>query len=153
MVLLDVFMPHIYGWQTCRHIREVSNVPILILTGYSHTEDDIVRGLDYGADEYVIKPISNRELAARVRAVLRRAELTLSKETTTTGIYVDDRLFVNIAERQVLVEGKRVRLTPIEFRLFAQLVHSADRILTHQQLLEKVWGCDLPPLLVPAARW
>lgn len=142
MVLMDVFMPQIDGWQTCRHIREASDVPILILTGYSRGEDDIVRGLDYGADEYVLKPISNRELAARVRAILRRTELTLSRETTTTGIYVDDRLFVNIAERQVLVEGKRVRLTPIEFRLFAQLVQNAGRILTHQQLLEKVWGWE-----------
>ncbi|MBN1644021.1 MAG: response regulator transcription factor [Dehalococcoidales bacterium] len=142
LVLLDVIMPQMDGWQTCKYIREASDVPIIILSGQSRSEDDIVRGLDHGADEYILKPISNRELAARVKAILRRAESPPSKETEQSGIYIDDHLVVNIKERKVLVEGERVRLTPIEFRLFAQLMHNAGKVLTHRQLLEKVWGWE-----------
>jgi two-component system KDP operon response regulator KdpE len=142
MVLLDVFMPRIDGWQTCRRIREASDIPILILTGFSRSEDDVIRGLDYGADEYLLKPISNRELAARVRAILRRAELSPSREISPTGIYIDDRLVINIWERKIIVDGKRIRLTPIEFRLFALLVQNAGKVIPHRQLLEKVWGWE-----------
>lgn len=142
LVLLDVIMPQMDGWQTCKYIREASDVPIIILSGQSRSEDDIVRGLDHGADEYILKPISNRELAARVKAILRRVELPSPKEIDQTGIYIDNHLVVNIKERKVLVEGERTRLTPIEFRLFSQLLNNAGRILTHKQLLERVWGWE-----------
>jgi two-component system KDP operon response regulator KdpE len=142
LVLLDVIMPQMDGWQTCKYIREASDVPIIILSGQSRSEDDIVRGLDHGADEYILKPISNRELAARVKAILRRAELPSAKEVEQPGIYIDNHLVVNIKERKVLVEGERTRLTPIEFRLFSQLLNNAGRILTHKQLLERVWGWE-----------
>ncbi len=142
LVLLDVIMPQMDGWQTCKYIREASDVPIIILSGQSRSEDDIVRGLDHGADEYILKPISNRELAARVKAILRRAELPSAKEVEQPGIYIDNHLVVNIKERKVLVEGERIRLTPIEFRLFSQLLNNAGRILTHKQLLERVWGWE-----------
>lgn len=142
IVLLDVIMPQMDGWQTCKYIREASDVPIIILSGHSRSEDDIIRGLDHGADEYILKPISNRELAARVKAMLRRAEFPSVKEPEQTGIYIDDHLVVNIEERKVLVEGERIRLTPIEFRLFSQLLNNAGRILTHKQLLERVWGWE-----------
>ncbi len=142
IVLLDVVMPGIDGWQTCSRIRDVSDIPIIMLTGKQTAEDDIVRGLDYGADDYLLKPVGNRELAARVRAVLRRAELPPSPEAKREITYGDGFLTVDVAERKVIVNGKQVKLTPREFRLFALLVENAGRILTHKQLLEKVWGWE-----------
>jgi len=134
-------MPKMDGWQTCSRIRDVSDVPIVMLTGKQKSEEDIVRGLDYGADDYLIKPVRNKELVARVRAVLRRAELPSSLDTKRLT-YSDDFLTVDVAERKVIVNGERVKLTPTEFRLFALLVENAGRVLTHKQSLEKVWGWE-----------
>ena len=142
IVLLDVVMPRMDGWQTCQRIREISDVPVIMVTGKQKAEEDIVRGLDYGADEYLLKPVGNRELVARVRAVLRRAELPSLTEVKREVAYADDFLTADIAERKVMVKGERVKLTPREFRLFALLVENAGRILTHKQLLEKVWGWE-----------
>jgi len=142
LVLLDIVMPEMDGWQTCSRIRELSDVPIIMLTGQQKNEDDVVRGLDYGADDYLLKPVGSRELLARVRAILRRAELPPAPDVERRVTYSDDYLAVDIAERRVMVNGKRVKLTPIEFRLLALLVENAGRILTHQQLLEKVWGWE-----------
>jgi len=142
IVLLDVAMPRMDGWQVCQRIREIADVPIIMLTGKQKAEEDVVRGLDYGADEYIFKPVGNRELVARVRAVLRRLELPSSGEATRAVTYADDFLTVDIAERKVTARGERVKLTPREFRLFALLVENAGRILTHKQLLEKVWGWE-----------
>lgn len=142
IVLLDVVMPGLDGWQTCSRIRDISDTPIILLTGKQRAEDDIVRGLDYGADDYLLKPVGNRELVARVRAILRRAELPPSPEVRTEITYGDDFLTVDVAERKVMVDGKQVKLTPREFRLFALLVENAGRILTHKQVLEKVWGWE-----------
>jgi len=141
LVLLDVVMPKMDGWQTCARIREISDVPLIMLTGKQKSEEDIVRGLDYGADDYLIKPVGNKELVAKVKAVLRRAELPSSLETKKVT-YSDDYLTVDVAERKVIVNGERVKLTPTEFRLFALLMRNANRILTHKQLLEKVWGWE-----------
>ena len=142
IVLLDVVMPEMDGWQTCYRIRDVSDIPIIILTGKRKTEDDIVRGLDYGADDYLIKPVGNKELVARVRAVLRRAELPSSREAERGIKYSDGFLMVDVTERKVTVNGERVKLTPREFRLLALLVENADHILSHKQVLEKVWGWE-----------
>ena len=142
LVLLDIEMPKMDGWQTCSRIRDVSDVPIVMLTGKQKSEADIVRGLDYGADDYLIKPVGNKELVARVRAVLRRAELPSSLDTKKRITYSDDFLTVDVAERMIIVNGERVRLTPTEFRLFSLLVENAGRVLTHKQLLEKVWGWE-----------
>jgi len=142
LVLLDIVMPVMDGWQTCSRIRDLSDVPIIMLTGQQKNEDDVVRGLDYGADDYLLKPVGSKELLARVRAILRRAELPPALDVEKRVTYSDDYLAVDIAERKVMVNGKRVKLTPIEFRLLALLVESAGRILTHQQLLEKVWGWE-----------
>jgi len=141
-VLLDIVMPEMDGWQTCSRIRDLSDVPIIMLTGQQKDEDDVVRGLDYGADDYLLKPVGSKELLARVRAILRRAELPPALDVEKRVTYSDDYLAVDIAERKVMVNGKRVKLTPIEFRLLALLVENAGRILTHQQLLEKVWGWE-----------
>ena len=142
LVLLDVVMPTMDGWQTCSYIRDVSDVPIIILSGERVSEEDIVRGLDYGADDYLVKPVRNKELIARVKSVLRRAEQPSVRETEQATTYIDDYLTVDLDERKVVVNGERVRLTPIEFRLFAYLVENAGRVLTHKQLLEKVWGWE-----------
>ena len=142
LVLLDVVMARMDGWQTCQRIRDVSDIPIIMLTGKQKAEDDIVRGLDYGADEYLFKPVGNRELVARIRAVLRRLELPASGEARREVNYADDFLTVDVAERRVTVKGERVKLTPREFRLFVLLVENAGRILVHKQLLEKVWGWE-----------
>jgi DNA-binding response OmpR family regulator len=142
IVLLDVAMPRMDGWQTCQRIREIADVPVIMLTGKQKAEEDIVRGLDYGADEYLFKPVGNRELVARVRAVLRRIELPSSTEAKREVTYGDDFLTVDITERKVMVKGERVKLTPREFRLFALLVEKAGHILTHRELLEKVWGWE-----------
>jgi two-component system KDP operon response regulator KdpE len=141
IVLLDVVMPEMDGWQTCRRIRDITDVPVIMLTAQKTTEEDIVYGLECGADNYLIKPVGRRELVGRVQAVLRRAELSLPEEQKGTT-YSDGYLTVDIAQRQVLIDGERVRLTPIEFRLLALLLQNAGRILTHKQLLEGVWGWE-----------
>jgi len=142
LVLLDVVMPGMDGWQTCDRIRDISDIPIIMLTGKHKDEDDIVRGLDHGADDYLIKPVGSKELVARVRAILRRAELPSSLEEKRGITYSDDFLTVDVAERKIMVNGKRVKLTPREFRLLALLIENAGRILTHKQILEKVWGWE-----------
>ena len=142
MVLLDVVMPGMDGWQICRRIRDLSDVPIIMLTGHQMGEEDVVRGLDHGADDYLLKPVGNKELVARVRAILRRAELPSSQNNGKGSVFGDDFLTLDVAERKVMVNGERVKLTPIEFRLLALLLENAGHILTHQQLLEKVWGWE-----------
>jgi len=142
LVLLDVVMPRMDGWETCSRIREISDIPIVIITGKLKDEDNIVRGLDYGADDYLIKPIGNRELAARVRAALRRAELPSTLAAPREITYSDDYLTVDISARRVTVNGERVKFTPREFRLLAVLVENTGCILSHQQILEKVWGWE-----------
>ncbi|MBL7125679.1 MAG: response regulator transcription factor [Dehalococcoidales bacterium] len=144
LVLLDVVMPTMDGWQTCSRIRDISaTIPIIMLTGRRKTEEDVARGLDYGADEYLIKPVGNKELVARVQAMLRRAELPSSVEDQGKhAVFSDGYLTVDIAQRRVIVDGNRVKLTPIEFRLLALLLQNTGRILMHQQLLEKVWGWE-----------
>ena len=144
LVLLDVVMPAMDGWQTCSRIREISStIPVVMLTGKRVTEEDIVRGLDSGADDYLIKPLGNKELVARVRAVLRRAELpSYTEDQSENDTFNNGYLAVDIAKRKVTVNGKRVKLTPIEFRLLALLLRNDGRILTHQQLLKKVWGWE-----------
>lgn len=142
VILLDVMMPGIDGWQTCSCIREITDVPILMLTAVRNTEEDIVRGLECGADEYLAKPIGNRELIARVRAALRRAEKPSNQGDKKKIAFSNDYLTIDVSERKVMVKGERLKLTPREFRLLAFLVENADRILSHQQVLENVWGWE-----------
>ncbi len=142
LVLLDIMMPGIDGWQTCSRIREVTDIPIIMLTGKRNTEEDIVRGLDYGADEYLLKPLGNKELVARVRAALRRAERPSYLDERKKALFADKYLTVDVAGRKVVINGERLKLTPREFRLLALLVENADRVLSHQQVLENVWGWE-----------
>jgi len=142
LVLLDVMMPEIDGWQTCRLIREVSDIPVIMLTGKRNSEDDIVRGLECGADEYLTKPVGNRELLARVKAALRRAEKPSYMNQNKKVLFANEYLTVDVSERKVTIRGERLKLTPREFRLLALLVENADRVLSHQQVLENVWGWE-----------
>jgi two-component system KDP operon response regulator KdpE len=142
VVLLDVVMPDLDGWQTCRILREITDVPIIMMTGQRRGEEDLVRGLDCGADEYLHKPVGNRELLARIRAVLRRAERDAAPAPGKAPVYDDGYLTVDVAARHVDVDGRRVRLTPREFRLLAVLLENPDRVLTHRQVLETVWGFE-----------
>jgi DNA-binding response OmpR family regulator len=142
LILLDVVMPEIDGWQTCRLIREVSDAPVIMMTGQRYSEDDIVRGLESGADEYLAKPVGHRELLARVKAALRRSEKSGGPNGRKKVLFSNDYLTVDVAERRVTVNGERMKLTPREFRLLALLVENADRVLSHQQVLENVWGWE-----------
>jgi len=137
LVLLDVMMPEMDGFEALRLIRQTSSVPIIMLT-VKGDEDDRVRGLELGADDYVTKPFSPRELASRIKAVLRRTEMPAPAEQSV--IKVDDRLQIDFNRRQVIVEGKEIKLRPTEYRLLYHLVNNAGWTLPHETLLAKVWG-------------
>jgi two-component system KDP operon response regulator KdpE len=139
LVILDVMMPDLDGFETLRILRETSGVPVIMLTVKSE-EDDIVRGLRLGADDYVTKPFSPRELSSRVQALLRRAELPAPIEKT--AIEIDERLTVDLARREVVVEGERIQLRPTEYRLLYHLVNNAGWVMPHETLLQKVWGYE-----------
>lgn len=139
LVLLDVMLPDLDGFEVLRLIREISAVPVIMLTAKGE-EDDRVRGLELGADDYVTKPFSPRELVSRVRAVLRRAEGTGS--VAHEVLEIDDRLKIDFGKREVWVEGKLVKLRPTEYRLLFHLVQNAGWILTFDQILSKVWGYE-----------
>jgi len=139
LVILDVMMPDLDGFETLRLLRETSDVPVIMLTVKSE-EDDIVRGLKLGADDYVTKPFSPRELSSRVQALLRRAELPAPVERTE--IKIDDRLTIDLARREVIVEGQHIQLRPTEYRLLYHLVNNAGWVMPHETLLQKVWGYE-----------
>src|SRR5919109_1088033 len=135
LVLLDVSMPELDGWQTLERIRDVSDVPVLMLTARA-AELEKVRGLKAGADDYVTKPFGRQELLARVEALLRRA----GPREQTQDTYADALVTVDFAQRSVAVHGQDVTLTPLEFRLLAAFVRHPGQLLGHDQLLELVWG-------------
>jgi two-component system KDP operon response regulator KdpE len=139
LVILDIRMPDIDGWEVLRQIRVMADTPVILLTTLSE-DQDIVRGLDYGADDFISKPFNRGVLLARARAVLRRAQL--DKEQTTSETFQDDWLVINLSERQVVVGGESVRLTATEFRLLSYLIQNAGRVLTYNQILDQVWGQD-----------
>jgi len=139
LILLDVMMPDIDGFEVLRTIREISQVPVIMLTAKGE-EEDIVKGLELGADDYVTKPFSPRELVSRVKAVLRRGSIFEGDEEDV--IEVDGRLKIDFGRREVWVEGKLVKLRPTEYRLLYHLVQNAGWVLTHDQILTKVWGYE-----------
>jgi len=142
LVLLDVMMPKMDGFTVCQRVREFSTVPIIIVTARGQDQDK-VRGLDLGADDYLTKPCSVDELLARVRAVLRRTEFT-AKETaqtmrTTTAV---GELGIDYAQHLVTLAGREVILTPTEYRILAYLAQNVGRVVTQDLLLEYVWGSE-----------
>lgn len=138
-VILDVMLPDIDGFEVLQLIREVSSVPVIMLTAKGE-EEDRVKGLELGADDYVTKPFSPRELVSRVRAVLRRVE-----QASNTGegtIEVDDHLKIDFGRREIRLDGELVKLRPTEYRLLYHLVMNAGWVLTYDQILSKVWGYE-----------
>lgn len=136
LVILDILMPEMNGWEVCRQIRQLSDVPIIFLTALQ-SEDDIVRGLDLGAVDYVTKPFSLKVLLARVNAVLRQVD-TLSG--TPLRWYQDGYLAVDLDHRRVTVDGELVKLSATEYRLLALLLENAGNVLTFEEILTEIWG-------------
>jgi DNA-binding response OmpR family regulator len=139
LILLDVMMPDLDGFEVLKMIREINSVPVIMLTAKGE-EDDRVRGLELGADDYVTKPFSPRELVSRVKAVLRRNEVASGGMRGL--IEVDDHLKIDFDRREVFVGGELVKLRPTEYRLLFHLVQNAGWVVTHDQLLAKVWGYE-----------
>ncbi len=135
LVILDVEMPELDGWATLERIRDLSDVPVLMLTARAG-ELERVRGLQGGADDYVVKPFGRQELVARVQALLRRTAGRAGEQQT----YADSRLAIDFAQREVRYEERDVRLTPLEFKLLATFVRNPNHVLSRDQLLELVWG-------------
>jgi two-component system KDP operon response regulator KdpE len=139
LILLDVMMPDLDGFEVLQMIRELSKVPVLMLTAKGE-EDDRVRGLELGADDYIVKPFSPREMVSRVKAVLRRTE---GAGGSMHGlIEVDERLKIDFDRREIWLEGKIVKLRPTEYRLLYHLVQNAGWVISHDQLLSNVWGYE-----------
>ena len=137
LVVLDVMLPRMNGWDVCQRIREVADVPIILLTA-SGREEDKVRGLSLGADDYVSKPFGPAELVARVKAALRRYRTPAPVQQE--DVYSDTKLRMDFLRHQVYVEGQLVNLSPTEYRLLAYLVRNRGQALTHDQILEHAWG-------------
>ncbi len=139
LILLDVMMPDLDGFEVLERIRESNKVPVLMLTAKGE-EDDRVRGLELGADDYITKPFSPREMVSRVKAVLRRTEAATGSMHGL--IEVDDRLKIDFDRREIWLEGQIVKLRPTEYRLLYHLVQNAGWVISHDQLLTKVWGYE-----------
>ncbi len=138
MVILDVMMPEMDGWQVCREIRRVSNIPVIMLTAKGETFDKVL-GLELGADDYIVKPFEPKELIARVKAVLRRSD---TKETRADKEIVFPNLNINLSNYELKINGNIVEIPPKELELLYFLASNPNRVYTREQLLEEVWGFD-----------
>jgi len=137
LLLLDANMPGMDGWEVCRRIRDMSELPVIMVTvnGQAH---DLLRGFDLGVDDYITKPVDFAELIARVRAVLRRSDKAMQEDGPST--FNNDELEVDWRSHQVYVRGERVKLSPTEFKVLSCLIKNRGWIVTHEQLLQKAWG-------------
>ncbi len=138
LVLLDIMMPKVDGWQVCREIRRVSNIPIIMLTAKGDTFDKVL-GLELGADDYMVKPFESKELIARIKAVMRRYE---SKSQDISQEVVYPNLIINLSNYELKIEGESVDIPPKELELLYFLCSNPNRVYTREQLLEEVWGFD-----------
>ncbi len=136
LVLLDVMMAEMDGWEVCRRLRETSEVPVVFITAKSAMKD-VVKGLEIGGDDYIVKPFDNRELVARVKAHLRRAR---DKRNSDELVFANGDLRINFMSREVTVRGQVVELTPKEFSLLSLLARNAGRVLTRGELIAQAWG-------------
>ena len=139
VVLLDVMMPQLDGFETLRMLREFSNIPVIMLTARGE-EDDKVQGLELGADDYLTKPFGRKELSSRIRAVMRRAEMPSTPQKAI--LRIDDRLQIDFNQHEVIVNGEQIKLRPTEYRMLYHLVENAGWTVPHEQLLAKVWGYE-----------
>jgi two-component system KDP operon response regulator KdpE len=136
LVMLDLMLPGLDGWQVLGHIRETSAVPILMITGRNQERDEL-RGLSLGADDYVLKPFSFTRLLARVEALLRRSRYSSEQPIE---VYEDAILKVDLRRRSVTVHGKPVHLSPTEYQLLLAFVRATNKVLSHEEILREVWG-------------
>lgn len=141
VVILDVMMPQMDGFEACREIRKKWDTPIIMLTAKDE-EFDRVLGLELGADDYVTKPFSPREIVARIRAIMRRLQPKPKVEEEAHRTFVFDQLTIDLDKREVIVSGEKVSFRPKEFDLLVQLVKSPGSVWSREQLLEIVWGFD-----------
>jgi len=141
LILLDVMMPGIDGFELCQKIRQISNTPLIMLTALDH-EQNLLHGLDVGADDFLSKPFKPEILLARAKTLLRRSGNGNSRNNanTTPLKYNDGRLEIDAERHQILINGKQIKTTPIEFRLLVYLERNAGRTLTYSQILDNVWG-------------
>jgi DNA-binding response OmpR family regulator len=137
LLVLDLMLPGIDGITVCKQIRSFSTLPVIILTAKTNVEDK-VKALEACADDYVTKPFSTQELLARVRAVLRRSQMTLP--TPSISRLVSGNLEINFSDRRVTVAGEEIKLTPTEFNLLQELALHSGKVLTHAYLLNRIWG-------------
>lgn len=139
MILLDIMMPSLDGWQVCREIRKKSNVPIIMLTAKGETFDKVL-GLELGADDYVVKPFDTKEVVARIKAVLRRISQTALIDEVKEVVF--EKLVVNMTRYELKVNGKVVDTPPKELELLFHLASNPNRVYTRDQLLDEVWGFE-----------
>ncbi len=140
LVILDLRMPGVSGWEICRYLRKVSNVPIIMLTGLGD-KADVVRGLNAGADDYVVKPFQAAELLARIRAVLRRSQRAPVYQDAQMRFGGGD-LIIDTTGRRVIAYGKPVKLTPTEYRMLLFMAENAGRVLPTQTVFDNVWSYE-----------
>ena len=138
VILLDIMLPVLDGWQVCRKVRENSRVPIIMLTAKGETYDK-VNGLEMGADDYVVKPFEVKELLARIHAVMRRTE---PEAAPTEKKLSFDKLVINLDSYELIVDGKKIETPPKEMELLFHLASTPNRVYTRNQLLDEVWGFD-----------
>lgn len=138
MILLDVMLPGLDGWQVCRKIRSVSSVPIIMISAKGETFDKCL-GLELGADDYIVKPFETKEVLARVKAVLRR---TNDGDSKASKILTYDKLVINMTNYELVVDGKVVNTPPKELELLYYLASNPNKVFTRDQLLDKVWGFE-----------
>jgi len=137
LIVLDVMMPGMDGFEVCRRIRQVTDTPLIMLTALNH-EKEMLLGLDAGADDFLTKPFNPEILLARAKTILRRSNHSNSQ--LSPYAYNDGHLSIDIEKRQVEINGKRIKLTPVEFRLLVYLARNGGKVLTFEQLLTNVWG-------------
>ena len=138
LMILDIMLPGMDGWQVCRAVRQISQIPIIMLTAKGETFDKVL-GLELGADDYIVKPFDAKEVTARIKAVLRR---TAAKEETNKGVYDFDNLHLDMNRYELKVKGKVVEAPPKELELLACLAGHPNRVYTRDQLLDEVWGFE-----------
>lgn len=140
LILLDIMMPKLDGWQVCREVRKKSNCPIIMITAKGETFDKVL-GLELGADDYVVKPFDTKEIVARIKAVLRRTTSKAGEENSVKEV-VYDKLVVNMTRYELKVDNKIVDTPPKELELLYHLASNPNRVYTRDQLLDEVWGFE-----------
>ena len=138
IILLDIMLPKLDGWQVCRQVRKTSDVPIIMITAKGETFDKVL-GLELGADDYVVKPFEAKEVVARVKAVLRRS---VTDDANTVKEVNFDKLSINLTNYELAVDGKQIDTPPKELELIFHLASNPNRVYTRDQLLDEVWGFD-----------